>query len=164
MTSFQKFGNAHFRGDVKIDGKLITSAAIKETDSCGISKDEIIELINSGVSRVSDTLNQQIRMSADTTVALKSELTKRMDGMVASTSKETRDLSLRIEALESKLQKSLSRLEELHKIDSQAFSRESAPSSQGGNAVVQALIDRVNKLQLKVDSLDAGQLSFSISR
>lgn len=89
MSAFQKFGNAHFRGDVKIDGKLMMSESNHESGTHGLSETEVMELVSSGVSRVSDTLNKQLRLVMDATGVFKNELAKRMDEIDKSGGKST---------------------------------------------------------------------------
>ena len=176
MSSFQKFGNAHFRGDVKIDGKLMMSESNHESGTHGLSETEVMELVRSGVSRVSDTLNKQIRMAVDTTGVVKSELTKRMDELDKNGGKSTTlihevtrstqaiqsgyvGLTKRVEALEAPkdngdLLKKVEALETMVRNLEQTLARvQDAQRSAPDGAIVTALMSQVKTHGERLDAL-----------
>lgn len=152
MSAFQKFGNAHFRGDVKIDGKLMMSESNHESGTHGLSETEVMELVSSGVSRVSDTLNKQIRMAVDATGVVKSELTQAIQSGYAG-------LTKRVEALEapkdnSDLLKKVEALETMVRNLEQTLARvQAAQRSAPDGAIVTALMSQVKTHGERLDAL-----------
>ena len=81
MTT-QKFGNAHFRGDVRIDGKLTTPSSGNDADV--LTERYVVELVHSSVNRLSDTITHQIRASSETLEAFKCEVMQRLERLEES--------------------------------------------------------------------------------